>query len=247
MIEINNIYHEDCLDTMARMPDCFVDLTVTSPPYDKLRAYNGYCFDFEQTAIELFRITKNGGVVVWVVGDQTINGGESGTSFRQALFFQKIGFQLYDTMIYEKSGMSFPSPARYYNIFEYMFVLSKGKPSSVNLIKDRENKYIGKTGGNHRGGLCNRKKFGTRFNIWRYKNGGNLNSAKDKIAFKHPAIFPEQLAEDHIISWSKEADLIYDPFLGSGTTAKMAKKLNRNYIGSEISEEYINICLQRLK
>ena len=244
-MEINKCYNENCLDTMAKMPDNFVDLTVTSPPYDNLRTYNGYSFDFEAVAKELYRVTKQGGVVVWVVGDATIKGSETGTSFRQALYFKEIGFNLHDTMIYEKSGMAYPDSTRYHNVFEFMFVLSKGYPSKTNLIKDRENLYKGVCGGNKRGGLCKRADFGARFNIWRFANGRD-NSSKDRDAFKHPAIFPEQLANDHIISWSNEGDLVYDPFMGSGTTAKMAILNKRDWIGSEISEEYCKIIERRI-
>lgn len=236
----------DCVEAMKLMDDNSIDLTVTSPPYDNLRTYNGYCFDFENTAKELYRITKDGGVVVWVVGDATIKGSETGTSFKQALYFMECGFNLHDTMIYQKSGCSFPDNNRYLQQFEYMFVFSKNKITTTNIIKDRENKYVGTMGGNHRGGLCKREKFGTRFNVWLYNNG-KYNSTKDKIAFKHPAIFPEQLANDHIISWSNESDIVFDPFMGSGTTAKMAQLNNRKWIGCEISQEYCDIVKNRLE
>jgi len=244
-MEINKIYNENCLETMARMPGGFIDLVVTSPPYDNLRKYNGYSFDFEAIAKELFRVVKVGGVVVWVVADATVNGSETGTSFRQALHFMSLGFNLHDTMIYEKSGMAYPDSARYSQIFEYMFVLSKGSVKSVNLIKDRPNKFVGTMGGNKRGGLCTRGEFGARFNIWRYANGRD-NSSEDRIAFEHPAIFPEQLAKDHILSWSNEGDLVYDCFGGSGTVAKMAHEFKRNWILSEISSEYAALAQKRI-
>ena len=247
MIEINKNYNESNLETMARMPDNFVDLTVTSPPYDNLRTYNGYCFDFENVAKELFRVTKQGGVVVWNVNDQTVNSSETLTSFRQALFFKELGFSV-ETMIWEKTGNGCLGSNKYYGQnFEYMFVFSKGKPKTTNLICDRENNVksgivkvnggLDKTGkGKDR--IVERKPFGKRNNIWRFDTQKNSN---------HPAPFPEQLAHDHIISWSNEGDLIYDPFMGSGTTAKMAIKNNRNWIGSEISEEYCSIIEQRVR
>lgn len=255
-MELNKNYNENCLDTMAKMPDNFIDLTVTSPPYDNLRDYNGYSFDFESVAKELYRVTKEGGVVVWVVGDATIKGSETGTSFKQALFFKECGFNLHDTMIYEKTGVM-PSKVRYTQQFEYMFILSKGKPKSINLIKDRRNNWAGsETFSNitvrQKDGTLKKKdkkkinEFGLRFNIWRIINGSGFGQ-KDKIAYKHPATFPEQLANDHIISWSNEGDLVYDPFMGSGTTAKMSKINNRNWIGSEMSEEYCEIIKQRIK
>lgn len=257
-MDINTIYNEDCLVTMGKMSDGLIDLTITSPPYDNIRNYNGYSFEFEKIAKELFRITKDGGVVVWVVGDSTINGSETGTSFKQALYFKECGFNLHDTMIYQKDSISFPERNRYYQIFEYMFVFSKGKPKTVNLISDRKNiwyngrkhikgNYRDKDGNIRRHNKQNLlKEFGVRFNIWRI-SGGHQKSTLDKIAFKHPAIFPEELVNDHIISWSNENDLVYDPFMGSGTTAKMCILNNRNFIGSEISDEYCKICQERIE
>jgi len=255
-MEINKIYNENCLETMGKMPDNFIDLTVTSPPYDNLRDYKGYSFPFEEIAKELYRVTKEGGVVVWVVGDATIKGSETGTSFKQALYFKEIGFNLHDTMIYYKDSFQKPSHSRYWSCMEYMFVFSKGKPKAHNLICDRKNKQSGKkTSGktvrNADGTTSKRKDFlineyGRRTNVWTYKVG-YMKSTSDKIAYQHSAIFPEQLANDHIISWSNEGDLVYDPFMGSGTTAKMAILNNRKYIGSEISEDYIKIIKTRIK
>ena len=254
---INKNYNENCLDTMAKMKDNFLDLTVTSPPYDGLRTYNGYSFDFESIAKELYRTTKEGGVVVWVVKDSTIKGNKSLTSFKQCLYFQSIGFNVYDTMIYSKTSGGLPHKGRYRDAVEFMFVLSKGKPKTINLIKDRKNKYGGTyTFGNATvrekdGTLGDRKKtyindYGFRYNIWEYATGKG-NTTSDKIAFKHPAIFPEKLSNDHIISWSNEGDVVYDPFMGSGTTAKMAILNNRNWIGSEMSSEYCEIIKERVK
>lgn len=255
-MEINKIYCESNLDTMAKMPDNFVDLTVTSPPYDDLRNYNGYSFDFEKVAKELYRVTKKGGVVVWVVNDKTENGSETLTSFKQALYFKETGFNVHDTMIYAKNNIPVYDPRnkRYKNGFEFMFVLSKCKPKTYNPIKDvlsKKKSSKGVTKRNPNGSMRKPKdvEFGEyqdRSNVWFFQNG-YMQTTKDKIAFQHPAIFPEQLAYDHIISWSNENDLIYDPFMGSGTTAKMSILNNRNYIGSEISKEYCEIAEQRLK
>jgi len=247
-MEINKIYNENCLDTMAKMPDCFVDLTVTSPPYDDLRTYNGYSFPFKEIATELYRITKKGGVVVWVVGDKTHNGCETLTSFKQALFFKEIGFNV-DTNIYQKQNYKPVNAKRYDNVFEYIFVLSKGKPKTFNPImveKARVKKENGKyrqKDGTFKENIRKANKLKKHTNIFSYSIGGHI---ADVIAFKHPAIFPEQLANDHILSWTNEGDLVYDCFMGSGTTAKMSKLNNRNYIGSEISEEYCNISNERL-
>ncbi|MCU4733447.1 site-specific DNA-methyltransferase [Bacillus cereus] len=248
---INKIHNMDCLEGMKLLPDDYVDLTVTSPPYDDLRTYNGYSFDFENIAKELYRVTKQGGIVVWIVGDRTSNGSETGTSFKQALYFKEIGFNLHDTMIYEKDSISFPDSNRYYQIFEYMFIFSKGKPKTTNLISDRANKWAdgkkrimgrerqsdGTLLGRRKGNLL--KPYGVRFNIWRVATGKN-KSTKDDVAYNHPAIFPEKIANDHIVSWSNEGDIVMDPFMGSGTVAKMAILNNRNYLGFEISEQYCN-------
>ena len=257
-MKLNKIYCEDCRNTMKRMPDNFIDLTVTSPPYDELREYNGYIFDFELIARELFRITKSGGVVVWIVGDQTKNGSESGTSFRQALYFKEIGFNLHDTMIYSSRKPPL-THNRYEQSFEYMFVFSKYKLTTFNPIM-RKNRYVGlnvlrngnwasgkqKSAIRQRPGKRKCKEFSYKNNIWFYNTGG-WQSSKDSIAFKHPAIFPEQLAADHIYSWSNEGDLIYDPFGGSGTVAKKAIQMKRNWIISEISKEYCAIAEKRIK
>lgn len=251
-MEINTIYNEDCLATMCRMPDKFVDLVVTSPPYDNIRKYHRYSFDFEKVAQELFRIIKVGGVVVWVVGDQTSNASESGTSFRQALYFKEVGFKLYDTMIYRKSNKQPLNHPRYEQEFEYMFIFSRGRPKTIKLIQEPcklSGKINGGTCRNHGLDILSKKhghgkpykEYKTKGNIWSYAVGVERDNKG-----RHPAVFPEKLAEDHILSWSNEQDLIYDPFLGSGTTAKMAKKNNRNYIGSEISKEYCELALERI-
>jgi DNA modification methylase len=231
----------DCLYVMKSMPSNSIDLTVTSPPYDNLRTYNGFTFDFEGIAQELYRLTKDGGVVVWIVGDATVKGSETGTSFKQALYFMECGFNLHDTMIYEKNSSSYPAnnkSNRYSQIFEYMLVFSKGKPILTNLIKDKANKWAGYK--DFSGKLKNPvPEFSPRNNIWKYTTSFN-----DKTG--HPAVFPEQLAYDHILSWSNEGDTVLDCFMGSGTTGKMAKQLNRNFIGIEISQEYLDIAKQRI-
>lgn len=252
-MKTNHIYNENCLDTMKRMEDACVDLVVTSPPYDNLRDYKGYSFPFEDIAKELYRVVKEGGVVVWVVGDATIDGDETGTSFRQALFFKECGFNLYDTMIYiKKGGLHSGSLQSYQQKWEYMFVFSKGKPKAVNLLRDRKNRYTEPRVKQKRrkdGSTVNQKvktqEYGVRYNYWTYSTGLNL-STRDKIAFQHPAVFPEQLAEDHILSWSNKGDLIYDPFMGAGTTAKMCLLNGRTFIGSEISKDYCNLIEERL-
>ena len=252
MIEINKNYNESNLETMARMPDNFIDLTVTSPPYDNLRQYNGYSFDFENTAKELFRVTKEGGVIVWVVGDATVKGSETGTSFRQALYFKEIGFNLHDTMIYRKLNPIPLTHNRYEQAFEYMFILSKGKPNTFNPIKIpcktagtayniKRPKVIPGASKRDRDEIMTTNNTKYKDNIFEYCVG------KKQGTQTHPAPFPEELANDHIISWSNEGDLVYDPFMGSGTTAKMSILNNRNWIGSEISSEYCEIIEERVK
>jgi site-specific DNA-methyltransferase (adenine-specific) len=238
---------------MKSLPSQSIDLTVTSPPYDNLRTYNGYSFDFEGIAKELYRVTKDGGVVVWVVGDATINGSETGTSFKQALYFKEIGFNLHDTMIWNKSTFTAVGAltSRYAPVFEYMFVLSKGQPKTFNPIKDRQNKTFGRTKhGTFRQEDGTTKplssigkpiaEYGQRHNIW------DVSAEKSNSNRLHPAMFPESLVHDHIISWSDESDTVLDCFLGSGTTGKVAKQLNRRFVGIEISPEYLEIASKRI-
>ena len=251
-MEINKIYCESNLETMAKMPDNFIDLTVTSPPYDNLRTYKGYSFDFENVAKELWRITKQGGVVVWVVDDATVKGSETLTSFRQALYFKQIGFNVHDTMIYQTNKPPM-NDNRYQKDFEFMFVFSKGKPKTFNpIMVETLAKGVLNKGGNRKANgekmkRCIENRTGEtkiKGNIWYLPRS---SKSGDEYSRKHPATFPEQLANAHIISWSNETDLVYDPFMGSGTTAKIAILNNRNYIGSEISKEYCEIAEQRLK
>lgn len=239
----------DCVEGLKLLKDESIDLTVTSPPYDNLRTYNGYCFDFESVAKELYRVTKLGGVVVWNVNDSTIKGSETGNSFRQALYFKELGFNLHDTMIWIKDGGgAVGSNKCYTQNFEYMFVFSKGAPKTINLIYDKPNKSFGqdksgvgrrKVTGEHKIEQRKPSKEFSRRNNWWYippqKGAG------------HPAVFPEQLANDHIISWSNEGDVVLDPFSGSGTTHKMALLNNRKFIGFEISQEYVDIERKRLE
>lgn len=247
----------DCLERMKEIPDGSVDLTVTSPPYDNLRTYNGNNNQWgehvwKKVLEELYRVTSEGGVVVWVVGDATIKGSETGTSFRQALFFKECGFNLHDTMIYQKAGTgACGSNKSYWQSFEFMFILSKGAPATVNRIADHNNVRSGAVCTKGRIAMDGSEKDSTRriiprvsirTNVWRYHVG---NNGDDKVL--HPAKFPEALARDHIISWSNEGDTVFDPFMGSGTTGKMAKLLNRRFIGIEIDPNYFEIAKQRIE
>lgn len=256
------LYNGDCLEVMDELIEqgVKIDLTVTSPPYDNLRSYEKslmWNFDiFKQVANKLYDITKDGGVVVWIVGDSVKNGGKTLISYEQALYFKSIGFNVYDVIIYEKTSPSPPHKNRYFNAFEYQFILSKGKPKTVNLLKDRPNKSAGTKSGvitkrESDGSLTKKKsiligEFGIRTNIWTYDVGNN-KSTTDKFAFQHPAIFPEKLAKDHILSWGNENDLVFDPFMGANTTGKMALLNNRRFIGIEKVEEYFEISKQRIE
>jgi len=246
-----NLMLGDCLERMKEIPDGSVDLTVTSPPYDNLRTYNNSLdwgeHVWKPVLQELFRVTKKGGVVVWIVSDATIKGSETGTSFRQALYAKEIGFNLHDTMIYQKAGTgACGSNLCYLQSFEYMFVFSKNKPLTIRKIADHVNKSFGTKCTADRVNKKGEKrkkervvpKMSVRSNIWRYSVGQkNVN---------HPAIFPEKLANDHIISWSNEGDVVLDCFMGSGTTGKMALLNNRNFIGIEKDETYFKIAQDRI-
>lgn len=253
MTDTLTLHLGDSAKILENIPNNSIDLIVTSPPYDNLRKYKGYSFDFEKIAKELFRVIKDGGVMVWVVSDQTKNGSESGTSFKQALFFKEIGFNLHDTMIYAKTNPIPQNHNRYEQCFEYMFVLSKGKPKTFNPLTE-PTKNAGKSfnWGDRKTVLdsnqcrrhketdirvCNDTKI--RNNIFYYSVGGGKSG--------HPAVFPYQLAEDHVLSWSNEGDVILDPFMGSGTTGIAALNNGRKFIGIEINEEYFNSCSNRLK
>ena len=248
----NSIVCGDAIKIMETMPDNCVDLVVTSPPYDNLRDYNGYLFDFETMAKALYRIIKDGGVMVWVVGDK-ISNGRSLTSFKQGIYFQEIGFNMHDIMIYQKKNTPFMRSNAYTNAFEFMFVLSRGKPKTFNPLKEKTVRngfemvvFNKKADGKNIKNLKELKKEKTKTNIWSYAVGlGGTTS--DKIAFKHPAVFPEKLALDHILSWSNEGDLVLDPMCGSGTTCKMAYLANRNYLGIDISQEYVDIAQKRIE
>lgn len=257
---LNKIINDDSKNILTSMPENCIDLVVTSPPYDDLRDYNNelkWNYEvFQDISRELFRVLKPGGTLVWVVGDKTTNGNKSLTSFKHALFFQEIGFKIYDIIIYEKSGTGPPHSKRYFNSFEYMIIASKGMPKTVNLLRDKPNKWAGKeTFGNvtrreKDGTLTNKGKkkindFGIRTNIWRYDNGKGF-STTDNIAYDHPAIFPEKLVEDHILTWSNEGDIVLDIFGGSGTTAKVAQKLKRSWIYVEKVKEYCKIAEKRI-
>lgn len=256
-IELNKFYIANSVDFMKQnMQDNFVDLTVTSPPYDDLRKYNGFEFDYKAMLSELYRVTKEGGVVVWIVGDKTHKGSETGTSFKHALYAKKIGFNLHDTMIYAKNNPIPLTHNRYEQQFEYMFVFSKRKPKTFNPIM-KENIHKGKSKtGTHRkktdeleqmNKLEHVKDESIENNIWFYSVNKGATT-KDLIAHKHPAIFPEEMAQDHILSWSNEGDIVFDPMCGSGTACKMAYFHNRKFIGIDMSAEYINdICIPRLK
>jgi DNA modification methylase len=252
------LFHGDSKKVLKTIKAESIDLVVTSPPYDNLRTYNdqeAFTFDdFKDIANELKRVLKKGGVIVWVVADAVLNGSESGTSFKQALYFKEIGLNLHDTMIYQKSGFNFPMTNRYQQTFEYMFVISKGSPKTFNPIQDRANRCFGeklKGSERRRDGTLTKKRvkeigeFGTRTNVWQINNGF-MKTTTDKFAYEHPAMFPEKLAEDQITSWSNPHDIILDPFMGSGTTAKASKNLNRKFVGIELDSSYFEIAKKRV-
>lgn len=252
-LPINKIICGDAIEVMEKIPSNSIDLVVTSPPYDELRNYKGYSFNFEGIANGLFRVIKEGGALVWVVGDKIRKGNKSLTSFRQALFFQGIGFNAHDVMIYKKKNTPFMRTNGYTNCFEYMFVFSKGSPRKFNPLKVKTARQGREMLPFNKGADgINKKIMGelkpekTMTNIWEYAVGLH-GTTSDKIAFEHPAVFPEKLAEDHILSWTNKGDVVFDPMCGSGTTCKMAIKNGRSYIGCDISREYVELTKKRLK
>jgi site-specific DNA-methyltransferase (adenine-specific) len=268
--KLNSIIHGDNVEVLSKFPNECIDLCVTSPPYDTIRNYNNklntkidslqnYSFPFESLAKELYRTLKMGGVIVWVVGDGVVpgyDGGttETGSSLKQALYFQQIGLNIHDTMIYQKPFVRFPDTTRYHQCFEYMFILSKGKPKTINFIRDKLNKCYRS---NALYGVVRNKrdqnddlnpvdtfyapidKFGRRTNVWLINPEQTTNREITEWNW-HPAIFPSSLAYDHIITWSNKNDIVLDPFSGSGTTAVQAKKSQRQYIGIDINLEYVD-------
>jgi len=272
MITFNSIITTDALEGMKQLHSESIDLTVTSPPYDDLRKYHGGSFSIKEIADELFRITKPGGVVVWVVADESVNGSETANSYRHILQFMESGFGLNDTMIYMRTGTTFTSAnsPRYEQMFDFMFVLSKGKPKTFNRIRDIPKLWEGSWGrttvrqkdGSLTGTEHAKNAMGTtrdetgkygwkgRGNVWLYANGGRFKAynAEDwKIIKGHPAIFPYMLVEDHIISWSNEGDVVFDPFSGSGTVGLAARNNKRNFLMFDISPVYTEIAKKRLK
>jgi len=255
-MELDKIISGDSAVVLQSFPPDCIDLSIQSPPYDNLRTYESSPeFDFETIAKQLFRVTKQGGVCVWVVGDATVNGSETGTSFKQALYFMQCGFNLHDTMIYQKHQCPAYDPRnkRYKQVIEFMFVFSKGTPKTYNPIADKKTNgkaVIGKTSRKQDGSMRHHpdvqvKEYQDRHNVWIYEIGNNMTT-KDVIAFAHPAMFPEALARDHILSWSNEGDTVLDCFCGSGTTPKMSKMLSRHYIGIERVPKYVSLAEKRL-
>lgn len=243
-------------NVLKEMRANYIDLVVTSPPYDGMRAYNGYKFDwgvFKTVAKQLYRVLKPGGTLVWVVGDQTKNGTESGTSFKQALYFkERCGFNLHDTMIYERHGPPL-THRRYEQAFEYMFVMTKGIPKVFNgitvpkthLEKRARVKGYGRWEDNTRDmGKSTMSPDKLAYNVWKISVGRMPNH--EQWVHEHPAIFPERLALMHVHSWSNPGDIVLDPFCGSGTTGKAALNLGRSFIGIDISVEYAQMTARRI-
>lgn len=252
MMKLNRFIVGDAIEVLNHdYPDNFVDLTVTSPPYDNLRNYNGFSFDARSMLSAIYRVTKTGGVCVWVVGDK-IAGGRSLSSFSHAFIGKECGFIVHDVMIYQKKNTPFMRSNAYTNCYELMIIFSKGKLKTFNPLKEPTKRHGWETAVSNKGpDAVNRKrpvklkKEKTKTNIWQYAVGFG-GSTTDKIAFQHPAIFPEKLAADHILSWSNKGDLILDPMCGSGTTCKMAIENGRHWLGIDVSSEYIEIAKERL-
>lgn len=247
----------DCVEGMRALPPASVPLTVTSPPYDQTFEYGGHLWNHEKfllVAHELWRLTMPGGVVCWVVRDQIVDGGQTGTSFRQARYYMGLGFRLHNTLVIEKQVARGISRVRYGVSPEFVFVLSKGRPRSISLIEDKPNKFGGRLmrfSTRDRDGTRSDtakaliRPYSVRGNVWRYATGSRV-TAKEGFAYDHPALMPERLAHDLIVSWSRPGDLVLDPFGGAGTTAKMALLSHRRYLSMEAHRPYHDLAVRRL-
>lgn len=250
---LDYVHHTDALSLLRALPSKSINLIVTSPPYDDLRTYGGkWSFPFEAIAQESYRVLVDGGVLVWIVGDATRDGCESLTSMRQALYFvDTVGFKMNDTMIYHRQGR-FPEVYRYWQDFEYMFVMTKGTPKTFNPVQE-----LAKNGGKKVS--TERQQDGTLkypktiretgdtkalSNVWYISRGDMMRD--DPMRYEHPAAFPEELARRHIMTWTNPGDVVLDYFAGSGTTLKMARNLNRRYIGGDINRAYVDLARRRL-
>jgi DNA modification methylase len=254
MIPKLTILQGDALEVLKGLAAGSVHCCVTSPPYDDLRSYGGYEWNFEGIAHEIYRVLCEGGVCCWNVGDSVVDGSETLTSFRQALYFKdSVGFRVHDTMIYEKTNFGHPERVRYHQLFEYIFVLSKGEPRCFNPIKDKPNAWAGtgpfgvSTMRQQNGDQKPVKRnviadFGMRGNVWRCKTAGQENVC---TPIEHPAVMPSELARGLILSWSNPEDTVLDPMCGSGTTCIAALELGRNAIGIELSPDYIRLAERR--
>lgn len=251
------LYHGDVVDCLREMADESVQCVVTSPPYDDLRTYDGSStWDFASTAQEMYRVLCEGGIVCWVVGDSVVDGSETLTSMRQAIYFKEaVGFRMHDTMIWEKTNFAHPEKCRYHQLFEYIFVLSKGKPRCFNPIKDKRNTWagassFGKNTMRKRNGQMKRKPryfiadYGMRGNVWRCKTAGQENVC---TAIEHPAVMPFGLCYDLVQSWSNTGDTVLDPMCGSGTTCIAALRLGRKTIGIDLNADYLSMALERIR
>jgi site-specific DNA-methyltransferase (adenine-specific) len=243
------LYLGDCRDILPTLGK--VDAVVTSPPYDGLRTYNGLQKpeDFLDVIGLLAAGLTNGGVMMWNVADATVQGSETGTSFRQALHAMSCGLNLHDTMIYIRENVNFPEAVRYFSGHEYMFVFSNGQPKTFNPIKDRRNKWAGTTmHGTDRQVDGSLKKIsgagkeilpsGMRFNYWLMSNNSGDTG--------HPAPMPYSMAHDHAVTWTNPGDIILDPFMGSGTTGVACANLGRSFIGIEREPAYFDIACRRI-
>ena len=247
------LYLGDCLEILPTLGN--VDAVVTSPPYDNLRKYGGHApVDTFAAITEISNCLSRGGVCMWNVKDETRDGSETGTSFRQALHAMDSGLNLHDTMIYVRRGVTFPDANRYLPAFEYMFIFSNGSPRHFNGIKDRRNRYAGTvihgTDRQSDGSLAARKcsssevpEYGLRYNWWELHNAQAGNGEFGG----HPAPMPYPMAHGHIQTWTDNGETILDPFMGSGTTGVACAKLGRKFIGIEIEPKYFDIACKRIE
>lgn len=254
---VDKVHCMECVEGMEMLPDDCVDLVVTSPPYDAVRKYNGFAFDLHQTGAQIHRVLKDGGIAAMVIQDQTKDFGKSLTSFRTIIdWCDSFGFKLFECVIYRKNGSEGAWWKHRFRVdHEYIPLFLKGDRPAY--FDKQPLRVPSKHGGKVMSGSGNRRTDGAtngtvrreinatkcRGTIWNYLMAGDKNPLKRK----HPAVFPDAIPSDLIQCFCPPGGIVLDPFIGSGSTAVQALKHERHFIGFDISQEYCDLCNQRLE